>query len=388
MVVRTLIHNARLIAPTNPVAVGWILYEGRTILAVGHGTPPDFPNAQRIDAQGTYAMPGFIDLHVHGGVGVECMDASPEVIQTLARFYAEHGVTSFLATTWTASRERIQAALESISACVGPQPAGATLLGAHLEGPYLNPARCGAQDSQQIRRADKNEAAAFLDTGVIRLLALAPEYEENHWLIRECVQRGITVSAAHTAATYEDMQRAVGMGLSHSTHTFNAMTGLNHRSPGTVGAVLSMPEIACELIADTVHVHPAVMKILVAAKGISSTILITDAVRGAGLPVGSHYEQDGRPIIVSENSVSLPDGTLAGSKLTMEVGVKNLRAALGQSLEKIWPAASLNAARAVGFDGRKGSLEPGKDADIVLVDEEVTVHMTIAEGIPVYSRGR
>ncbi|MBL8155644.1 MAG: N-acetylglucosamine-6-phosphate deacetylase, partial [Anaerolineae bacterium] len=313
-------------------------------------------------------------------------DASPEVIRTLARFYAEHGVTSFLATTWTASGERIQAALENIAACAGPQPNGATLLGAHLEGPYLNPARCGAQDSQQIRRAELNEAKSFLDTGAIRLLALAPEYEENHWLIEECVQRGITVSAAHTAATYEDMQRAVGMGLSHSTHTFNAMTGLNHRSPGTVGAVLSMPEIACELIADTVHVHPAVMKILVAAKGMSGTILITDAVRGAGLPVGSQYEQDGRPITVGDNSVCLPDGTLAGSKLTMELGVRNLKAALGQPLETVWPAASLNAARAIRIDERKGSLEPGKDADIVLVDETVTVRMTIAEGTTVYSQ--
>lgn len=386
MAARTLIHNTRLITPTNPGTAGWLLYEGRTILTVGHGRPPEFPDAERIDARGQYAMPGFIDLHVHGGVGVECMDALPEVIQKLARFYAEHGVTSFLATTWTASRERIKAALENIAACVGKQPNGATLLGAHLEGPYLNPARCGAQDSQQIRRADVNEAKSFLDTGAIRLLALAPEYEESHWLIRECVQRGITVSAAHTAATYEDMQQAVAMGLSHSTHTFNAMTGLNHRSPGTVGAVLSMPEIACELIADTVHVHPAVMKILVSVKGIGGTILITDAVRGAGLPVGSHYEQDGRPITVGENSVCLPDGTLAGSKLTMELGVKNLRAALGQSLEAIWPAASLNAARAIRVDGRKGSLEPGKDADIVLVDDEVTVQMTIAEGTTVYSR--
>lgn len=386
MAARILIHNARLIAPTAPGTAGWILYEGRTILAIGHGTPPEFPDAQRIDAQGDYAMPGFIDLHVHGGVGIECMDATPEVIQALARFYAEHGVTSFLATTWTASRERIQRALENIAACVGPQPNGSTLLGAHLEGPYLNPARCGAQDSQQIRRAEVNEAKSFLDTGAIRLLALAPEYEENHWLIRECVQRGITVSAAHTAATYENMQRAVGMGLSHSTHTFNAMTGLNHRSPGTVGAVLSMPEIACELIADTVHVHPAVMRILVAAKGIGGTILITDAVRGAGLPVGSQYEQDGRPITISENSVCLPDGTLAGSKLTMELGVRNLKRVLGQSLEVVWPAASLNSARAIRVDGRKGSLEPGKDADIVLVDDEVRVRMTIAQGIPVYNR--
>ena len=188
------------------------------------------------------------------------MDASADALRTMAQFYAQHGVTSFLATTWTDSRPRIQAALEAIAAAQGRQPNGATLLGAHIEGPYLNPERCGAQSTTYIRRADRDEALAFLDTGVVRLMALAPEFPENHWLIRECVRRGITVSAAHTAATYEQMRAAVAMGLTQATHTGNAMTGLHHREPGTLGAVLTLPEINAELIADNIHVHPAVMR--------------------------------------------------------------------------------------------------------------------------------
>ena len=183
------------------------------------------PSLRTVDAQGNNLLPGFIDLHVHGAMGHEVMDASTSGLEEMARFYASHGVTSFLATTWTASRPSIMKALQLVKQMQGQIQGGATLLGAHLEGPYLNPARCGAQDVNFIRRAEKEEALEFLETGVIRLLALAPEYDENLWLIDECVRRGITVSAAHTAANYEQMQRAAAHGVMHLTHSFNAMQG-------------------------------------------------------------------------------------------------------------------------------------------------------------------
>ncbi len=151
-----------------------------------------------IDGSGKTLLPGFVDIHVHGGAGAEAMDASPDALRTMAQFYARHGVTAFLATTWTDTRPRIHAALEAIAASVGQQPDGATLIGAHVEGPYISEERPGAQSPVNIRRADRDEALAMLDLGVIRLMALAPEFPENHWLIRECVRRGITVSAAHT----------------------------------------------------------------------------------------------------------------------------------------------------------------------------------------------
>lgn len=382
MTKRLLIHNARLFTPNQPGRIGWLLAEEGRIRSVGFGNIPQFSAddaMQRIDAEGKLLLPGFIDLHVHGAVGHEVMDASAAGLEEIARFYASHGVTSFLATTWTASREAIRKALELVEEVQGPVPGGATLLGVHLEGPYLNPHRCGAQDIRQIRRAEREEALEFLDCGVIRLLALAPEYDENLWLIDECVKRGITVSAAHTAADYEQMQRAAAHGLTQATHTFNAMQGLGHREPGTVGAALTIPQIACELIADNIHVHPAVQKILLDVKTPSGVILITDAIRAAGLPEGE-YMLDDRSVNIQDGAVRLQDGTLAGSILTMERALQNLCSATGRSLEELWVTSSLNAARAIGISSRKGSLEAGKDADVVLLNDAFKVHFTVAQG--------
>ena len=350
---------------------------------MGQGTPPEFTAASNIDATSHTLLPGFIDVHVHGAMGHDARDASPDGLRAMAKFFAQHGVTSFLATTWTDSRQRITAALENIAELQGAQPDGSTILGAHLEGPYLNISKCGAQNPSYIRTASQEEALSFLDLGVIRLLSVAPEYPENHWLIKECIQRGITVSAAHTAATYEDIQAAVQMGLTHATHTYNAMVGLGHREPGTVGAVLTMPEIRCELIADNIHVHPAAMKLLYAAKGVNGVVLITDAIRAAGMPEGD-YPLDERTITVRDGAVRLPDGSLAGSVLTMNRGVCNFIQAVEQPIDVIWPTTSLNAARAARVADRKGSLEVGKDADLVLVDNAVNVYLTIVEGRIVY----
>lgn len=372
-----------LITPTARIEHGWLLVSGGQIAALGWGDAPDVPDAEVIDAGGKTLLPGFVDIHVHGGANREAMDATPDALATMAHFYAQHGVTSFLATTWTDSRDRVQAALDCIAAAVGQQPQGATLLGAHIEGPYLNPERCGAQSTTYIRRAAPDEALAFLDTGIVRLMALAPEYPENHWLIHECVRRGITVSAAHTAATYEQMRAAVAMGLTQTTHTGNAMTGLHHREPGTLGAALTLPQIKAELIADNIHIHPAVMDIIYRCKGADGLILVSDAIRGAGMPDGE-YSIDERTITIRDGIVRLPDGTLAGSTLTMERALRNLLAATGEPLAALWQTSSLNAARAIGVSNRKGSLEVGKDADLVLVDDAINVEMTVAEGRVVY----
>ena len=375
------ITNARLVTP-NGVLPGSVHAENGRIVALGELSVP--PDANVVDAKDGWLLPGFIDVHAHGGVGHESMDADPEGQRAVARFYAAHGVTGYLPTTWTAPHESIMAALETIAAVQAEGTGGAGILGAHVEGPYLNPARCGAQDSRQIRRAERGEATAILDTGIVRLMALAPEYPENHWLIEECVARGITVSAAHTAATYADMRGAAALGLSQTTHTYNAMTGLHHREPGTLGAALTMDGLACELIADNVHVHPAAMNLLYRAKGPDRTLLITDAVRGAGLPEGASYDQDGRPVVIRDGAAYLPGDTLAGSTLTMDRAVRNFIIATGATLEAVWPATSRTAARQLGLADRKGSLEPGKDADLVLLDDELTVQLTVVAGDVVY----
>jgi N-acetylglucosamine-6-phosphate deacetylase len=383
-----LIHNARLFTPNQAGLKGWLLVEGGLIRGIGFGNTPDFSHdasIQALDAHGHNLLPGFIDLHVHGAMGHEVMDASASGLEEMARFYALHGVTSFLATTWTASRPSILKALEIVKQMQGRIRGGATLLGAHLEGPFLNPARCGAQDVNLIRRAEKEEALQFLETGVIRLLALAPEFDDNLWLIDECVRRGITVSAAHTTANYEQMQKAVEHGITHLTHSYNAMQGLGHRELGTIGAAMALPQIQCELIADNIHVHPAAQKILVDVKGTSGVILVTDAVRAAGLPEGE-YVLDERSIHIQSGAVRLPDGTLAGSVLTMDRALQNVCSATGRSLAELWITSSLNAARAIGVSSRKGSLEVGKDADLVLLDESFNVTMTVVEGEIAFSR--
>jgi len=381
-----LIHNAHLYSAVADWQPGWLLAEGGRIAGVGPGQPPDFagrPDLRRIDAAGLDLLPGFIDLHVHGAVGHEAMDAEPDGLRAMARFYARHGVTGFLATTWTASGDAILRALHAIRPTLGLVPGGAALLGAHIEGPYLNPARCGAQDARLIRRADLNEARGWLDTGMVRLLALAPEFDDNLMLLDECVRRDVAVSAAHTDASYEQVQAAVARGLRQATHTFNAMRPFGHRDPGTVGAVLALPEITGELIADNIHVHPAAMKILVDAKGPSGVILITDAVRVAGLPEGE-YRLDDRLVTVRDGAVRLPNGGLAGSTLTLDRGLRNLRLATGRPLAELWPTSSLNAARAIGLAASKGSLEAGKDADLVLLDPEGHVCVTVVGGEVVY----
>lgn len=383
---KILIYNARVITPMGVIERGWVLVDEGRIALIGRENWPDFPDALNIDAGGKTALPGFIDVHVHGSDGYECMDGKAESLRGMARFFARHGVTAFTPSTWTASGEEIHATLATIAAHQGPQPEGATIIGGHLEGPYLNPARCGAQDPNQIRRAGREEALAFLDYGTLRLVALAPEYEENLWLIEECVRRGITVSAAHSAATYEEMKRAVDLGLTQATHTYNAMTGLHHRQPGTLGAAMALDEISCELIGDNIHVHPVSQNILLRVKGVERIILITDAVRGAGMADGQVYTQDGRQVTAKGGAMYLPDGTLAGSGLTLNKGLYNLMQASGKPLEALWQTSSLNAARNLNLGQRKGSLEVGKDADVILVDEAINVYLTIAEGRIVYQK--
>lgn len=385
---RLLFTNARVFSPTGTWETSWLLTEGPRIRLMAHGDPPEFEPgyaSEAIDASNLNLLPGFIDLHAHGAVGVDTMEATPEGLREVARYYARHGVTAFLPTTWTASREAIRKALHTIGEATGKVSGGATIMGAHLEGPYLNVANCGAQDPAFIRAVEEDEALEFLDTGIIRLVTLAPEQEGSPWLIAECARRGIVASAGHTSATYEQMAYAARHGLRHATHCFNAMSPLNHRQPGTVGAALGLPELSCELIADNVHVHPVVMKLLVDVKGPDHVILITDSLQWAGSKDGA-YRMGGRDVVVEGGAVRLANGTLAGSTLTLNKALQNIISATGRHLSEVWPMSSLNAARAIGISSATGSLEVGKRADLALLDADFRVHMTVVEGEIAYRR--
>jgi N-acetylglucosamine-6-phosphate deacetylase len=380
-----LVTGARVLTPGGEWPRGWLAVEGRRIAAMGQGRPPErrLAGADVLDAGGLVVLPGFVDLHAHGAVGADVMDADPDGLRRMARFYARHGVTAWLPTTMTASARDLERALEAVAEVIGPVERGATVLGAHLEGPYLSKARRGAQDPAQIRVARREEATRLLDSGVVRLLAVAPEVEGNRWLLAEAAARGVTVSAGHTDATYDQALQAVAEGVRHVTHAFNAMRPLGHREPGMLGAALTVGELACELVADNIHVHPAAMRLLHAAKGADGVMLVTDAVRATGLPDGS-YQVGDQPAIHMDGAIRLADGTLAGSVLTMDRALHNLQAATGRPLAELWPATSRNAARAIGVDDAKGSLEPGKDADLVLLDPELRVVATVAEGALVH----
>lgn len=377
-----LLADVRLPTPEG-FGAGWLATDGTTIAALGLGAPP--AGAQegrtRVAGAGRALLPGFVDVHFHGAMGHEAMDGDPEALTAMARFAAAHGVTSFLATTWTASRAATAAALAAVRAALdAPRPAdGARLLGAHMEGPHLNPARAGAQDAGQIRAPDDDELAAHLDTGVVRLMTLAPELAANGPLLDELMRRGITAAAGHTDATYDDMAAAVERGLRHVTHTFNAMRPLRHRDPGCVGACLTLDALACELIADNHHVDPVAMDVLVRARGPEGVVLVSDAVRPTGLPDGT-YRLDHRAVHLRDGAVRLDDGGLAGSVLTLDRALANLRAATGLDVDVLWPAASANAARSAGVADRKGRLGPGMDADLVLLEDDDSVALTVVEG--------
>lgn len=377
------IINARVITPDGEKH--WLEYHEGVIRAVGEGAPAAAPADDTIDAGGLYLLPGFIDLHMHGAAGHDVMDASADGLREIARFCARHGVTSFLPTTLTDRHERIMAALENIRRGMSEPGDGAHILGAHVEGPYLNAEKCGAQNPQYIRLPSQAEVDALFATGVIRLIAIAPEFDENQLVIAEALRHDCTVSVAHSSASAAQTLAAVARGVTHSTHTFNAQTPLHHREPGIVGAVLATPNITCELIADNIHVHPLALRVVWLCKRPHHVALITDAVRAAGMPEGE-YRFDERTVVLRDGAVRLPDGTLAGSALTMDRALHNFMQAADEPLEAVWPASSLNAARAVGVAQRKGSLEVGKDADLVLVDQAINVYMTIVGGRVAYRR--
>lgn len=377
-----LIRNVRILTENEIISDGWLTVQGRHIAAYGSGQLPAITPA--IDGGGLTLTAGFIDVHVHGGVGHDTMDADTDGLRAMAQFYARNGVTSFLPTTWTDSRERIYQAMTAVQQAMTTPSGGAKILGVHMEGPYLNREYSGAQNPDHIRHVDADEMRALFELDVIRLMAIAPEFSENQAVIRDCVERGIVVSVAHSAATYEQMTDAIALGLRQSTHTYNAQTGLHHRKPGIVGAVMTDDRVFAELIADTIHVHPAAMKLLWRVKGPDRLMLITDAIRASGLPDGE-YPVDDRVMIVKDGACRLPSGTLAGSIITFNAAVKNFIDATGQPFDAIWQATSLNAARALHISHRKGSIAIGKDADLVLIDTD-TMHVTatIVEGEIVY----
>lgn len=335
-----------------------------------------------IDAKGKYVSPGFIDVHIHGSGGSDTMDGSSEDIVKISSTICKNGVTAFLPTTMTMSRDEIYNALECVRECMEMKLNGAKVLGAHLEGPFINKKYKGAQNPKFIQKPNYDFVQEYLD--VIKIITLAPEMDENHEFMEKLkAYTDIVLSIGHTNATYEEAVDSIEKGITHATHLFNAMTPLHHRKPGVVGAIFGN-DVNCELIADTIHVHPGLFQLLVDVKGKDRVILITDSMRAGCMKCGE-YDLGGQKISVDETSARLDDGTLAGSILTLNVALKNMHKHTNLKIHELIKMASLNGARELKIDNFKGSLKEGKDADITIFDSEFNVYFTIVEGKTVYN---
>jgi N-acetylglucosamine-6-phosphate deacetylase len=383
---RLTLRGARLVDADLDLPRGDITLEDGRILAVGEAA--DAGPGRSVDAAGLIVMPGFIDVHTHGGGGHNLHTATPDEIHAYGRWAPRSGVTAFLVgivgTPGDLPELQIRAAAAAIEGWHAG--AGAEPLGIHLEGPYISVERRGAHLPAWLRTPDPVETERILTLagGHLRLVTLAPELPGAHAMIARLVAAGVTVSIGHTDASYEQALEAITLGATHATHCCNAMRPLLHRDPGPLGAIALSPGVAGELIADGVHVHPAMAQVMIKLLGSDRTILITDALAGAGSDNGA-FEFAGQDARVVGGAARLADGTLTGSVLTMDQALRNVVALPGISLSAASAMLSRNPARAARASERMGRLAPGYQADLALLDGDLALCATLSQGAPVYA---
>jgi N-acetylglucosamine-6-phosphate deacetylase len=341
----------------------WLAFGGARIEAVGEALPPD----ETWDATGCYVLPGFIDLHIHGFAGRDAMEGA-DAVRAMAKGLVQHGTTAFLPTTMTASTPETFTAVAGVEAAMAKPGEGAAVLGCHMEGPFFCAKRKGAQPEAylQLPSVEAFEALTGGSAGVVRLISVAPELPGAPDFIRAMTARGIRVSCGHSDATWAQVMDAVAAGAGQVTHLYNAMSPLSHREPGMVGAALSCPQITAEFIADLIHLHPAALQTMFAAKGPGLCVAITDSMMAGGMPDGP-YTLGGQPVFSHDGAARLEDGTLAGSVLTLRRSLQNMVETVGIPLERALPMYTSTPAARLG-DTLRGRLAPGCRADIVVMD--------------------
>ncbi len=357
------------------------ILEGKTLLYSDkiEGIVEEVPkDVKIIDAKGNYVAPGLIDIHIHGYLGKDVCDANVDSIKTIASGIMKNGVTGFLPTTMTVSKDTIEKSLKVCRSLKEESKSwdGASILGVHAEGPFISPKKKGAQDERYILKPDANFVKEYQD--IIKIITMAPEMDEDFKEIEKIRREtNVIVSMGHTDADYETALKSTYAGVRHATHTFNAMSPLNQRNPGVVGAIMNS-DVTCELIVDTFHIHPALYDIMYKLKG-NKLCFITDCLPAGGLPDGE-YTLGGEKFISKGIECRLLDGTIAGSILKLNKGVYNVYKNSTIPLYECVNCASLNPAKAIQIDNTKGSIEIGKDADIIIVDKEFNVLKTIIGG--------
>lgn len=379
------LRAARVVTPLEAIPNGAILIGGSRILAVGPiASIPLPPGARDVDLGEVTVGPGLLDVHIHGSGGYDAASGA-EAVAAISRFLPRHGVTSWLPTL--TPRASLAEMAEIIAGVLeGRREVGAEVAGLHLEGPFLNPARPGAIRREWFHAPSLELLESLLGAGLgqIRLMTLAPERDGGLDLVRRLVERGVTASIGHSDANAEQALAAEKAGVRHATHTFNAMRPLHHRDPGVVGVVMVSDQIRGELIADGVHVDPLAMRALIRAKSPHGVMLITDAVSPAGLGDGT-YEFDGRPIRVRLGRATLADGTIAGSVGTADDNLRRIVRECGVPLPDAFTMGALTPARSVSLADRKGQLAAGRDADLIALDADLQVRLTICRGQVAFS---
>ncbi|MBR2441886.1 MAG: N-acetylglucosamine-6-phosphate deacetylase [Clostridia bacterium] len=331
-------------------------------------------------------LPGFIDQHVHGAGGSDGMDGTVEDISMIADTLAKEGTTSFLVTTMTQSPENILKAMSAVKEYRDMErKEGARVAGIHLEGPFIAAAHKGAQPLEYVKTPDIKAFDEYnaASGNAIKIVSLAPETEGAEGLIAHLTKEGVVASIGHTGAKYSDIEKAVALGASNVTHTYNAQSALHHREIGTVGSAMLLDELNCEMIADTIHVSVPAMRLLIKNKPHDKLTLITDAMRAKGLPDGVS-ELGGQTVYVKGGEARLQDGTLAGSVLRMNRAIQNVVEKVGVPFEKAVDFATINPAKNLKIDGEVGSIKLGKRADFTVLNKNYDVLLTVRDGEIVY----
>ena len=376
----TALLNARFIIDDVIVEDKILLFDTKIIDIVDDMMISDSDDIEIIDAKGMYVSAGFIDLHIHGSGNADVMDATPEALETLSTILLKTGTTSFLATTMTMSTQDIDNALQNIQK-YAQNVTGANILGVHLEGPFINVSKHGAQDKNYVQAPNFGLIENYMDS--VKMITLAPEVEGSENFIKQMRAEypHVILSAGHTDVGYDVAMQSFQWGVSHVTHLFNAMPSYHHRKPGLVGAVFDS-DVTCDIIADLVHTHPSSLELVHKLKG-EKLILITDAMRAGCMKCGT-YDLGGRKVEVAEGKAVLEDGTLAGSVLTMNEALHNMKKNTSISICEAVNAATKIPAQKLGVN--KGQLKDGYDADIVIFDEDFSIMSTIVNGVVKYRR--
>lgn len=344
------------------------IHAGMIKLYPGTFQIPD--GAECVDAQGKRLVPGFIDIHTHGAVGSDVNGSSADDLEKIGKFFAGNGTTSWLASVLTDTKEQTEWCIGEYKAYKGSEREGAQLLGIHMEGPFLSSAYKGAMPEELLRKGDASLAEYYqkLAEGGIRYMTVSPEVEGVLDMIPALAKLGIVVAMGHSGADYATSMEAVSRGVQASTHTGNAMRLLHQHEPAIFGVSLES-DIYCELICDGKHLHPGTVRLIIKTKGTDRIVAITDSIMAAGLPDGSYHLGVNQVVVENGDAKLASDGTRAGSTLTQNIALKNLLSYTGLPLAEVLPMLTENPARLIGVFEKKGSIADGKDADLLLLNE-------------------